>query len=294
MMKIDKKRIINLGISMILLLCLAMNTLIKADAVQTSSIKNEIINPASTEIFEISYEETILHTTLNLPEYKEGETIPFIILMHGLTGASSDDLMEKLACEMVEDGYAVLRFDFNGHGESSGTFEEMTITKEIEDAEAVLAYVKENYSFASEIILMGHSQGGVVAGMTAGRNPSDIDALILLAPAASVEAEAISGTIWGTIFDPENIPKLLSVYWGVTLSDTYLKDAQTLQIYEVSKQYEGPVCIIHGKEHGIISYTYSEQYNEIYENSELHLIEKANHLFSCLTKKVAMYVKDFL
>ena len=60
-----------------------------------------------------------------------------------------------------------MKFDFNGHGESEGEFSGMTVPNEIEYAKLVYEYVK-SLPFVGDIALTGHSQGGVVASMTAG------------------------------------------------------------------------------------------------------------------------------
>ena len=66
-----------------------------------------------------------------------------------------------------------MRFDFNGHGDSDGEFENMTVLNEIEDANAILNYVKTD-PHVRNIYLVGHSQGGVVASMLAGLYPDII------------------------------------------------------------------------------------------------------------------------
>lgn len=46
--------------------------------------------------------------------------------------------------DLKDVGPAGLRFDFNGHGESGGKFENMTVINEVADANAVLEAILKN------------------------------------------------------------------------------------------------------------------------------------------------------
>ena len=70
--------------------------------------------------------------------------------------------------------------------------------------------------------------------------------------------------------------------------------AQTLPIYEVTAGYEGPVCLIHGKEDKIVPFRYSERYHQVLKDSRLHLLEGENHILSKRRKEVIALSVDFL
>ena len=92
---------------------------------------------------------------------------PLVIVCHGFTSNKDTKLMQTLANDLEKEGIATLRFDFNGHGKSEGRFQDMTVLNEIEDAKKVYDYAAKLPNVIS-ISLAGHSQGGVVASMTAG------------------------------------------------------------------------------------------------------------------------------
>lgn len=89
-----------------------------------------------------------------------------VILMHGIFANQSINPMPALARKLADAGIASIRFDFNGHGKSQGRIQDMTIEKELADARAVWNYIS-SLPYVEGIGLLGHSQGGVVASMTA-------------------------------------------------------------------------------------------------------------------------------
>ena len=89
---------------------------------------------------------------------------------------------------------------------------------------------------------------------------------------------------------PDRLP-----FKDLTLGGFYLRIAQQLPIYEVSAQFTKPVCLIHGTDDTVVSPNASKKYDQIYQNSTLHLIEGADHCFSDSYQKNAVNLTtDFL
>lgn len=220
----------------------------------------------------------MLDAVLQKPLLENGQKCPLVILMHGLMMRKEFVLLKKMAEKLQMIGIATIRFDFNGHGQSQGEFQDMTVPTEIEDARKVYHYAS-SLDFVSNVSFMGHSQGGVVASMLAGQlEANNIKCLVLMAPAAVFKDQAIEGNTLGTKFDPKNIPDFVTAY-GRKIGRMYLKTAQVLPIFEIAAHYTGPVCIIQGKKDDLVPYHYSEKYSRIYQNSELHLLDNEVHLF---------------
>lgn len=227
---------------------------------------------------EIKRDGLTLRGTFNKPQTKQFD---LVILMHGFTsdrGMNPDQLLYQLAARFEEKGLATLRFDFNGHGQSDGKFENMTVLNEIGDAKAILDYARQ-IAGVGKIYLLGHSQGGVIASMIAGYYPEKIAKLVLLAPAATLKDDALKGDTQGFTYDPNNIPDQLPIKKGLTLGGFYLRTAQTLPIYEVAQQYHGPVCLVHGLKDTVVNKIASTRYDDVYSNDTLHLLADADHGF---------------
>lgn len=250
---------------------------------------------AKTEKLTIQGSVGKLSVVVQTPEgLADGQKCPVVIMMHGFMG-NKDGMMEKIAGDMLaQQGIATVKFDFNGHGESEGDFTNMTVPNEIEDAKLVYEYVK-SLPFAGDVALTGHSQGGVVASMTAGDLGAEgVKCVVLLAPAAVLRDDAIRGSTMGARYNPLDPPASVQLFPGKNLGGEYIRTAFSLPIYETAKKYTGPACIIHGTGDQVVPYTYGERYHYIWPGSELHIIPAADHMFSKDMQQVVDLMVNFL
>ncbi len=104
-----------------------------------------------------------------------------------MTGTKAQAISDH--CEQA--GRAFLRFDYSGHGESGGAFEDGTISKWLSETLAVLDELTDG-----PLILVGSSMGGWIAlravqEMAAANRSGRIAGLILLAPAPDFTARML-------------------------------------------------------------------------------------------------------
>ncbi len=224
-----------------------------------------------------------LQAIIQKPELKEGEKCPMVVFCHGFGGSKDGPLFELVCDTLQAHGIASIRFDFNGHGQSEGEFKDMTVPNEIEDAKKVVEYVSK-LPYVSDLAIVGHSQGGVVAAMTAGTlssaNKPAFRAVVLMAPAAVLRDDAIRGSTFGKTYDPLDPPEYVELYGTQKLGRNFIKTAFTLPIYETAANYQGPALIIHGNGDRIVPYTYGERFHKIWPESEFVLQEYFDHGFS--------------
>ena len=103
---------------------------------------------------------------------------PTVVWLGGFRSDMAGTKAQALADWAAGAGRAYLRFDYFGHGESSGDFARGTITRWREDALAVLDELVQG-----EAILVGSSMGGWIACLAALAWPQRVKALALIAPA---------------------------------------------------------------------------------------------------------------
>ena len=228
------------------------------------------------------------------PELTEGECCPMVLLCHGFMGNKEGALEKQIAALLQAQGIASIRFDFNGHGQSEGRFQDMTVPNEIVDAKKVIEYVS-SLPYVESVAITGHSQGGVVAAMTAGDlGHEKIKAVVLLAPAAVLRDDAIRGSTMGATYDPFNPGEGVELFRGLILGAEYIRTAFSLPIYETAAKYQGPALIIHGTGDRVVPYTYGERFHQTWPASELVIIDRADHGFSKQIEQVASKTAEFL
>ena len=239
-----------------------------------------------------------LKALIQKPELQQGEKCPMVIFCHGFSGTKDGPMFELIADTLQARGIASIRFDFNGHGESEGEFKDMTVPNEIEDAKKIVEYVRD-LRYVSTIAIAGHSQGGVVAAMTAGQLSEELGepafkAVALMAPAAVLRDDAIRGNTMGKQYDPFDPGEYVELWGGLKLGGEYIRTSFSLPIYETAAKYQGPALIIHGNGDRVVPYTYGERFHQIWPKSELVIQEYFDHGFSQNVYRTTDIVSDYL
>lgn len=223
----------------------------------------------------------LLRAIVERPALKPGERCPAVIICHGFGGNCEDGFIGDLGRRLPAQGIATIRFDFNGHGRSEGRFSDMTVPNEIEDAKSVYRYLSSlPYVDTDRIGILGHSQGGVVAAMTAGQLGHErIKAAVLMCPAAALRDDCIRGNTFGKTYNPLDPPEYVDLGGGRQLGREFITTAFTLPIYETAARYHGAGCIIHGTGDRIVPYTYGERFHQLWPGSRWHLMPGYDHGF---------------
>ena len=235
-----------------------------------------------------------LQGILQKPVLAAGQQCPMVVLCHGFGGSKDGPLFELIADSLQANGIASLRFDFNGHGESEGDFVDMTVPNEIEDAQKVVEYVRD-LRYINKVALVGHSQGGVVAAMTAGQlGADDIAAVALMAPAAVLRDDALRGSTMGATYNPQDPPESVNLWGGKKLGRKYIKSALTLPIYETAAKYTGPALVVHGTGDRVVPYTYGLRFHQQWQGSEYVELEYFDHGFTQNIYRATSLVSAFL
>ena len=235
-----------------------------------------------------------LQAILQKPALQQGQQCPMVVFCHGFGGSKDGPLFELIADSLQRHGIASVRFDFNGHGESEGQFQDMTVPNEIEDAKKVIEYVRD-LRYVSGVALVGHSQGGVVAAMTAGElGTEDISAVVLMAPAAVLRDDAIRGNTMGKTYNPLDPPEYVELWGGRKLGRQYIKTAFRLPIYETAAKYQGPALVIHGTADRVVPYTYGLRFHQQWPRSEYVEQDYFDHGFMQNIYRTTDIVSNFL
>ena len=230
---------------------------------------------------------------------EDTDKCPMVILMHGIFSSKNFTPMPTIARSLAKEGIASIRFNFGGHWSSEGKMQLMTIENEIADAIAIWHYAS-SLPYVTRIGMLGHSQGGVVASMTAGRiatmptTTKPLYALALIAPATVLKNACQNGKLFDARFDPVNPPEYVKCFGLMKLGREYLLTTQQLDIYGTASAYHGPVLILHGENDRLVPLWCSQQYLTTHPaTAQLTIVEGENHRISRKTKKVATLITQF-
>ena len=213
----------------------------------------------------------------NFPTTKK-EKYPTIVLAHGF-GANKTEygMFDELAERLSSHGYQVYRFDFAGLGESEGTYSFTTLTKQAEDLESILNFVKtqpttDNYSLG----LVGMSLGTAV--ITA-LQPKDVRAIVYLG-SVSKPHETLK-VLFGDGYRPDGTSvRITSEGKQVEMYGDFWKDFDNYNLPEFIKGIKAPIIFIHGEKDSKVGVESAQLYfDNANDPKELKVIRNADHGF---------------
>jgi uncharacterized protein len=198
----------------------------------------------------------------------DGATAPYptVLILHGFTGQrqeapiinTKEAMFSRTARVLAEQGYASLRIDFRGSGESEGAWADTTFGSQISDARASIAFLKRQPQVdRNRIGVLGLSQGGLVAAATAAAERS-VKSLILWSPVA------VPAQTFADLLGKETIAKGLAsngqpvtakLPWG---AETTLKTGFFEGLFQVNPiaeitQYKRPLLVVVGLKDTIVA-----------------------------------------
>ncbi len=244
--------------------------------------------------FEVSGQR--LHGMLHLPTTGNAPH-PCVVLLHGFTGQALEPhrLFILMARQLAAQGIAAFRFDFRGSGNSEGTFDQMTPTREVEDAKAALRLLESRADMLdrSRFGILGLSMGGMIAALTVGSE--QVKSLCLWAPAApkimlrgldtpvairaAFAAKFVGAEFQaGIAYNPE-----LNVmdFGGNPVSSAFFEDCCGLKPFETVQNHRGSSLVVHGNADPVVPFEIGAQYAAALQ-TKLHGIEGGLHTFETL------------
>lgn len=168
--------------------------------------------------------------------------VPVVIIGHGYNSSYRE--ARPYAEALASRGVAACIFDFCGgsmNSNSEGLTTEMSVFTESADMEAIMKAAESWKGIdKNRIVLMGCSQGGLVASITAAANPEKVHSLILIYPALMIGSDAIHR------HPKEAITAEKFNLMGLDISHVYYDRLLDYNVYEDIKKYRKPVVAIYG------------------------------------------------
>jgi pimeloyl-ACP methyl ester carboxylesterase len=199
-----------------------------------------------------------------------------VILCHGMESNKNSEKLVWLGAALAGRGILALRFDFSYAGESSGKFEDITYSGEVDDLRAAYALVQSRQP--GRIAILGSSMGGSVALLFAAEEPA-IAALVTVA--APVHPEQFPART----LTPKQIEQWrnqgFTVYHGQRLNVSLLDDLERIHVLDAAARIACPVLIIHGDSDEVVPVREAHELNGCLPNAkQLLILPGADHRLS--------------
>lgn len=198
-------------------------------------------------------------------------TKTLVIYLHGFASDQSGEKVVYLRDRFTAAGCAFLAFDHRGHGRSSGTMKELTISKNLEDLDAVIHAVGKNYS---KPLLIGSSMGGQTAAWYAARHPDQVEAAILIAPGFRfIERRMEELGPKGLAQLKKDGQILYKNEWvETTIGPALFDDAGQYTVDRLLPLYRTPALIIHGTDDDSVPFEDSVVFTKLTKARPLELL----------------------
>jgi len=208
---------------------------------------------------------------LHLPDK---ETSSAVIISHGFAANKDRSRLIKLAETLSKNGFAVLRFDFSGCGESEDS--EITLKNQIDDLKSAINHMRKNGY--SNLGLLGESLGGLTSILA---YDDEIKTLVLWAPVTKSKTPSI---IQKEELQQEFNERGFIIYQKdgreFKIPKEYLEERKAVNQKEILSKIKSPVLIIHGDKDDSVPLKQSkEAIHFLPEGSRLEIIKDGNHKF---------------
>lgn len=220
------------------------------------------------------------------------EKLPLVIFVHGYKGYKDWGAWNLMAERFAEAGFFFVKFNASHNGttvEDPNNFADLeafgnnNYSKELSDLSVVIDHFEKNSHVDDQkIILIGHSRGGGISIIKTSEDER-INGLITLASVDSLERfpknEALENWKKEGVYyvlngrTKQEMPHYYQFYEDF---ENHIHRFDVERATEMAKAY---VLIIHGTHDESVSVTNAEHLHILNPNSELFLVENADHTF---------------
>ncbi len=261
----------------------------------TAAAGNQSSGEITYQTISFENEGDTVYGTYTLPARVDGNT-PAVLMLHGFTGdrnegpvfqpdfSFTDTMYSRTAQVLAENGFASLRIDFRGSGQSIEEigFAQTTFSGQVSDASAAIEWLGDQKKIG-QIGVLGLSQGGLVGAITAD-NHKEVASLVLWSPVANpvdtFKTVLGSDTVLQGLTQPSTQATLP---WGavITLDRPFFEELYTTDPIAAIAGYEGPMQVVVGERDDIVTPQpyYGETYLAYHDGREELVVLDGDHVF---------------
>lgn len=185
---------------------------------------------------------------------------PVAVFIHGLGSHRRGDKALHFAGRFGRLGWGFLALDLRGHGESGGSIEQLSLSRCLEDLDAVLGWLG---AALTPRLLIGSSMGGAVAAWYQARHPAADRYVALIAPALRFPAGM-------TQLPPRDLAewkraglrRFTSEWIDLRIGFGLVEDAERYPYEELLSRYAAPTLVLHGLKDAAVPWRESVEFLE--------------------------------
>lgn len=173
----------------------------------------------------------------------------YAIFAHVFTGNKNLIAAKHISRALRLEGFAVLRFDFTGLGESEGDFADTNFTSNVDDLVAAADYLEEHYE--APRLIVGHSLGGA-ASIFAAKKIDSIQAIATIG--APSEPEHVTHLLSDKMSEIENEGKAIIELDGrtFTIKKQFLDDIKQHKLPVVLEDMDKSILVLHSPQDRVV------------------------------------------
>jgi putative redox protein len=234
-----------------------------------STMRNEKIEFKNAEGITLS-------ARLELPATSEPHA--YAIFAHCFTCNKNFTAVRNISRALTQHGFAVVRFDFTGLGDSEGDFSDTHFSSNISDIEAVSHYLTEH--FEAPKLLIGHSLGGAAVLMAA-TQLSSVNAVVTIgAPSDPAHVKHLFGTQLLSIKNDGDAEVSIGGRPFV-IKKQFVDDLENQKIEGSIKALRRPLLVMHSPQDTVVGIANAaEIYQEAMHPKSFISLDGADHMLS--------------
>ncbi len=202
----------------------------------------------------------------------------YVVFAHCFTCNKNLLAVKNISKALISNGFAVLRFDFTGLGESEGDFADTNFSGNVEDLVAAADYLKDNYK--APTMFIGHSLGGA-AVIFAGAEVPSIKAIATIgAPSNPVHVKHLFKSNLEEIQHQGEATVNLGGR-DFKIKQQFVEDLEQKSLPETAKALRKPLLIMHSPQDDTVEIKNAEEiYVAAHHPKSFVSLDGADHLLS--------------
>ena len=208
----------------------------------------------------------------------DGAPVAYALFAHCFTCSKNLKAVGHISRALTQQGVGVLRFDFTGHGESEGDFEDANFSSNIEDLVEMAEFLAREREAPG--ILIGHSLGGAAVLQAATRLASVKAVATIAAPYDPKHVENLFGDSLATIEQTGQAQVMLGGR-PFTIKKQFLDDLDRARVDEALRDLDRALLIFHSPVDQIVGVDNAARIFQAARHPKSFVsLDRADHLLS--------------